>query len=105
MVEGNLKAVMSFWRNAGKPLGNIPFASLVVKGLLKTMESEERVCLPFEPEVVQVLLKNALSVQGPTDFVSLRQAALYCAMYWGTARFKEVIDLEIQQILKKRSFY
>ena len=37
MVEGDLKAVMSFRRNAGKPLGNIPFASLVVKGLLKTM--------------------------------------------------------------------
>ena len=71
MVEGDLKAVMSFRRNAGKPIGNIPFASLVVKGLLKTMESEERLKLPFEPEVVQVLLKNALSVKGPITFVAL----------------------------------
>ena len=60
------------------------------------MESEERVRLPFEQEVIQVLYKNALSAQGPTDFVSLRQAALYCAMYWGTARFEEVIELEIR---------
>ena len=71
MVKGDLKAVMSFRKNSGKPIGNVPFASLVVKGLLKTMESEERLKLPFEPEVVQVLLKNALCVKGPVTFVAL----------------------------------
>ena len=81
MVEGDLKAVMSFWHNAGKPLGNIPFASLVVKGLLKTMEAEELVRLPFEPKVVQVLIKNALCKHKSENFVDLCQAALYCAMH------------------------
>ena len=52
VVEADLKAVMSFRKNANKSIGNIPFAGLVVKGLLKTMESEERLKLPFEPEVV-----------------------------------------------------
>ena len=33
VVEADLKAVMSFRKNAGKPIGNAPFASLVVKGL------------------------------------------------------------------------
>ena len=47
VVEADLKAVMSFRRNANKPIGNIPCAGLVVKGLLKTMESEEKLMLPF----------------------------------------------------------
>ena len=68
------------------------------------MESAERLKLPFEPEVVQVLLKNALkTVQGKeVPFVALRQAAMYVSMYWGTARFEEVIAIKIRQIAKKR---
>ena len=45
--------------------------------------------------------KNALSEQGLENFVGLHQAALYCALYWGTACFKEIIDLEIKKSLKK----
>ena len=74
----------------------------MVSGLFKTIESEERLKLPFEPEVVQVLLKNALTVQDkPVSFVALRQAAMYVCMYWGTARFEEIIALKIRQIAKK----
>ena len=40
-------------------------------------------------------------MHGLKNFVGLCQAALYCAMYWGTANFEEVIDLEIRQVLKK----
>ena len=35
----------------------------------------------------------------------MRQAALYAVMYWGPARFEEVIELEIRQIVKKGATY
>ena len=71
MVEGDLKTVISIRKNTGIPMGNVSFPSLMVKGLMQTMESEERLQLPFKPEVVQVLLKNALCVKGPVTFFAL----------------------------------
>ena len=65
------------------------------------MEAKPRLCLGLEPEVVQILVKNALSDKGMGSFVQIRQAAIYALMYYITARFEEVKDLELRQICKK----
>ena len=57
--------------------------------------------LGLEPEVVQILIQNALSENGNESFVGIRQAAIYALMYYITARFKEVKGLELRQIFKK----
>ena len=58
-------------------------------------------CLGLEPEVVQILIQNALSENGEGSFVGIRQAAVYALMYYFTAQFEEVKDLELRQIFKK----
>ena len=55
----------------------------------------------LEPEIVQILICNAIYEFGPHSFVGIRQAAIYAMMYWGTARFEEVKELELRQICKK----
>ena len=70
-------------------------------GLLKIMEAKNLNCLGFEPEHVQCLIHNAIYELGPQNFMGLRQAALYALMFWGTARFEEVRELEMRQIMKK----
>ena len=57
--------------------------------------------LGLEPEIVQVLIHNTISENGPESFVGITQAAIYALMYYGIARFKEVKELELRQILKK----
>ena len=37
--------------------------------------------------------------------MGLPQAGLYAVIYWGTARFEEVRELDIRQIVKKRVSY
>ena len=37
--------------------------------------------------------------------MGLCQAALYAVIFWGTARFEEVRELEIRQIVKKGASY
>ena len=69
------------------------------------MEAKDLNHLGFEPEHVQVLLHNAICELGPQNFVGLRQAALYALMFWGTARFEEVRELEMRQIMKKGASY
>ena len=101
MVEGDLKAIRCFRKHAGKPLGAIPLIPMVMAGILKNMEANSLDRLGFEPEHVQCLFKAALSENGPDNLVGIRQAALYAAMYWGTARFEEIIPLQIRQIVKK----
>ena len=101
MVEGDLKAVKCFRKQAGKPLGEIPLIPNVMAGLLKNMEAGSLNRLGFEPEHVQCLFKAALTENGPDNFVGIRQAALYAAMYWGTARFEEIVPLQIRQLVKK----
>ena len=101
MVEGDLKAIKCFRKQAGKPLGAIPLIPNVMAGILKNMEADSLNRLGFEPEHVQCLFKVALSENGPDNVVGIRQAALYAAMYWGTARFEEIVPLQIRQIVKK----
>ena len=101
MVEGDLGAVKCFRVHAGKPLNEVPLIPNVMKGILKNMEATSRNRLGFEPEHIQCLFKAALVENGPESFVGIRQAALYAAMYWGTARFEEIVALEIHQLVKK----
>ena len=65
------------------------------------MEAKPRLRLGLEPEVVQILIRKALSEQGHHNFVGIRQAAIYALMYYITARFEEVKVLELRQICKK----
>ena len=51
--------------------------------------------------MVQHLIHNAIYEFGPDSFVGIRQAAIYALMYWATARFEEVRELELRQICKK----
>ena len=65
------------------------------------MEAKPLMCLGLEPETLQVLIHNAISENGPDSFMEIRQAAIYALMYYGTARFEEVKELELRQICKK----
>ena len=68
------------------------------------MEAKPLTRLGLEPDMVQVLIHNAIHENGPHSFVGNRQAAIYALMYWGTARFKEVKELELRKISKKGDF-
>ena len=65
------------------------------------MEAKPLMCLGLELEIVQVLIHNAITENGPDSFVGIRQAATYALMYYGTARIEEVKELELRQITKK----
>ena len=55
----------------------------------------------LEPEMVQRLIHNAIYEFRPDSFVGISQAAIYALMYWATALFEEVRELELWQICKK----
>ena len=59
------------------------------------MEAKPLTRLGLEPEMVQVLIHNAISENGPDSFVGIRQAAINALMYYGTARFEEFKELEL----------
>ena len=101
MLEANLKAVKSFRQAANKPFLDFYIADATLRGLLKEMEAKPLTRLGFKPDMVQVLIHNAIDENGPDSFVGIRQAAIYALMYWGTARFEEVKQLELRQIRKK----
>ena len=65
------------------------------------MEAKPHLRLGLEPEAVHILIQKALSEQGDTNFVGIRQAAIYALMYYITARFEEIKVLELRQICKK----
>ena len=68
------------------------------------MEAKPLNRLGLEPDMVQVLIREAINENGPESFVGIRQAAIYALMYWGTARFEEVRELELRQISKNRAY-
>ena len=70
-------------------------------GCQKKMEAKPCLCLGLEPEVVQILIRKALSEHGHHNFVGIRQAAIYALMYYLTARFEEVKVLELRQLCTK----
>ena len=101
MLEANLKAVKCFRQAANKPFVDYYAADATLWGLLKEMEAKLLSRLGFEPDMVQVQIDKAIDENGPDSFVGIRQAAIYALMYWGTARFEEVKELELRQICKK----
>ncbi len=65
------------------------------------MEAKPRLLLGLELEVVQMLIRKALSEHGHHNFVGIRQAAICALMYYLTARFEEVKVLELRQLCAK----
>ena len=101
MLDSNLKTVKSFRQAAKKPFLDFYIADATLRGLLKKMEAKPFMRLGLEPEMVQVLIHNAISENGLESFAGIGQAAIYALIYYGTARFKEVKELELRQICKK----
>ena len=54
----------------------------------------------FEPDMLQVLIHNAIDENGPDSFVGIRQAGIYALMYWATAQFEEVWELKLRKNLE-----
>ena len=101
VLEQDLKSVKCFRLAAKQPIKNVYIADATLVGCKNKMETKLRLCLGLELEVVQILYKNALSDEGIGSFVWTRQAAIYALMYYMTARFEEVKDLELRKIGKK----
>ena len=96
MLKSNLKVIKCFWHSANRPVLDCPIVDSVLKGLLKTKEAKALFRLGLEPKMVQPLIHNAIYEFGPYSFVGIRQAAIYSMMYWATARFEEVKELELR---------
>ena len=101
VLESDLKSVKSFRLAAKRPVKNYYIAEATLMGLLKKLEAKPRLCLGLEPEIVQILIQNAISENGLESFVGIRQAVIYALMYYVTARFEEIKELELRQIFKK----
>ena len=85
----------------GKSIGKIPFETAVAKGVLHILESLKSGKLGFEFDQLQAMLACAVTENGPSNFSGLRQAFLYVAQYWRTARFPKIQDMKISQIICK----
>ena len=81
VLESDLKSVKSFRLAAKKPIKNFYIAEATLKGILKKLEAKPLWGLGLEPEIVQVLIHNSISKNGPESFVGIRQAAIYALMY------------------------
>ena len=101
VLESELKSIKCFRLAAKRPVKDFYIAEATLKGYLKKLEAKLRLHLGLEPEVVQILIQNALSENSEESFVGIRQVAVYTLMYYLTARFEEVKDLELRQIFKK----
>ena len=82
-VKGEFKSVLSIRKHSKSEVCNVPFPDLVVRGLMQAMETEELLQLPFDPEIVHVLLKHSPCVQGPASFLAQRQSSIICCLFWG----------------------
>ena len=56
-VKGDLKSVLSVRKHSKSEVANVHHPDLLVRGLLQAMETEELLQLPFDPEILYVLLK------------------------------------------------
>ena len=81
VLEQDLKSVKCFRLAAKQPIKNFYIAEATLTGCLKKMEAKLCLCLGLEPEVVQILIQNALSENGEGNFVGIRQAAVYALIY------------------------
>ena len=101
MLDSDLKAVTCLRQAAHKPFTDYYAAEATLRSLKKEMEAKPLNRLGLKPDMVQVLIRKAMEENGPESFVGIRQAAIYALMYWGTARFEEVRELELRQVCKK----
>ena len=101
VLESELKSIKCFRLAAKRLVKNFYIAEANLTGYLKKLEAKPRLRLGLEREVVQILIQNALSENGNESFVGIRQAAIYALMYYITARFEEVKELELRQVHKK----
>ena len=101
VLESDLKSIKCFRLAAKAPIEDFYIAEATLTGCQKKMEAKPRLRLGLEPEVVQMLIRKALTEHGHHNFVGIRQAAIYALMYYLTARFEEVRVLEMRQISTK----
>ena len=101
VLESDLKSIKCFRLAAKAPIEDFYIAEATLTGCQKKMEAKPCLRLGLEPEVVQMLIRKALSEHGHHNFVGIRQAAIYALMYYLTARFEEVKVLELRQISTK----
>ena len=80
MLESDMKAIKCFRQANNKPFLDFYIADATLRGLLKDMEAKLLFHLGMEPEMVQVLIHNAIYESGPDSFVGIRQAAIYAMM-------------------------
>ena len=82
MLEADLKAVKCFSQAANKPFVDYYAADATLQGLLKEMEAILLSCLGLEPDMIQVLIHEAINENGPESFLGIRQVVIYALMYW-----------------------
>ena len=98
MLESNLKAVTCFRQAANKPFVDYHIAEETLRNLLRDLEASPSNLMDPEPDIVQVLICEAIEENGPENFVGIRQAAIYTLMCWGPAKFEEIQDLELRHV-------
>ena len=86
-VQSDLLAIKHWRLQAGKPLGDIPFETAVLKGLLHILDPLNSGKLGFKPIQLQAMLPCVVSENGANNFAGPRQASLYVVQFWGTAGF------------------
>ena len=82
MLESDLKAVTCFRQAANKPFVDYHTAEETLRSLLKELEANPSNLMGPKPDIVQVLIREAIEENGPENFVGIRQAAIYTLMCW-----------------------
>ena len=104
-MQFELQAISAWRLQAVKPLSHIPFEIPVAKGLLNLLDPSENGILGFQPNQLQAIFLKAVTEEKTCSFASLRQIAVYVLQYWGTARFAEVQDLKLENLVNRGSHF
>ena len=105
MVEHELQCLRRWRYNASKPLGPLLSEEAIAKGLLGYLDPLLGNVKGFLPLQLQELLKVAVTMEGNNKFGALRQMSLYVLQFWGVARFADVQNLKIGDLLRGRDYY
>ena len=104
-VEHELQCLRRWRHNAGKPLGPLLSEAAIAQGLLGYLDPSLGNIKGFLPLQLQELLKVAVTMEGNNKFGALRQMSLYVLHFWGVARFSDVQNLKIGQLLRGTDYY
>ena len=105
VVEHELQCLRRWRYNAGKPLGPLLSEGAIAQGLLGYLDpilGNVKAFLPFQ---LQELLKVTVKMEGNNKFGALRQMSLYVLQFWGVARFVDVQNLKIGDLLRGADYY